>query len=437
MTSRSYDRVTAPACASPLAPGHPAHDGIRLGRLRVVDALRRPPIRALWMGLVLSAIGDTLYSIAIVWIAMEAVGSAAGVVAAAQGAATLSLAPIGGVLADRIDRRRTMIAADLLRGIVVATLPIAAAFGPLRLPHLIFVAVALGALTALFTPALQASVPSLVDGEEELHGANALFDTTFRIARAIGPSLAGLLAATISIPHFFTLDAVSFLLSAFAVSSLSRAIGPADDPKTGRGAPIPGPRAVLRELAGAVGLAREHHALSWALAALLVINATWSCAFTVGAALFAERVLGSDVGAYGLLVGAYGAGNVASSLVLGNLAPGSRTRTLFLGHMILGVGFMLFSAAPTLPLAMAATALAAIGGPLGSISMISMIQTELPRSQIGKVFSLRMCAEHGGSALGLLAAAPLFAGLPVRVGIALSGAIMLGVGWSGRRRFPS
>ncbi len=396
--------------------------------MRVLRVLRRPHLAILWAGQVLSAIGDVFYSIAIVWIAVQAVGSSAGVVAATQSGATLLAAPLGGILADRLDRRRAMIGVDLARALIVVTLPIAAWLARITLPHLIAVAVGLGVLTALFTPALQASLPALASNPDELQATNGLMDATLRLARAVGPSITGVLAAQISVPNFFTIDALSFGASALAIAALGRRFDwkPAGEHSRS---------GLIREVAGAVQLIRGHRPLAWAFAGLIVANTAWFAAFIVGGALFASDVLRGDVGTYGALVSAYGVGNIASNLVFGSLSLRRVTPFLFLGHAVVGFGFVLLSLAPTLPLALGAAALAAIGGPIGDLALLSVIQNELPRAQLGKVFSLRMCVEYGGSSAGLLIAAPLFALLPVRLGIAACATAILSFGLLGLVRF--
>lgn len=400
--------------------------------MQLFAALRRGHLRALWSGLVLSAIGDTLYNLAVVWIAVDAAGASGGLVAATQSAATLVLAPFGGVLADRVSRRRMLIVSDLVRAAVVATLPVAAAYGPITVPHLVGVALVLGAMQALFTPALQASLPILTDGVAELRAMSALHDATMRIARAVGPSLAGLLAAAISVPHFFTLDAVSFLVSAAAITSIGSRFDERGQPAAAREL---GARGVFAELVGALQVVRANRPLALAFPGLILINATWSAAFTIGGALFAARELGGDVGAYGLLVGAYGAGNITSNLVIGSLGLRHRVPMLFLGNVVLGGGFLLLAIAPSLHLAMLAAALAAVGGPIESLALVAIIQDELPREQLGKIFSLRMMVQYAGVSLGLVAAGPLFTLLSVRAGIAASAALMVGYGFAGYLRF--
>jgi DHA3 family macrolide efflux protein-like MFS transporter len=121
--------------------------------------LRRRHLAILWVSQVLSAMGDYLYDIAVLWIAVKQVGGGAGLVAAAESGSMLLFGLLGGVYADRWNRRRVMIAMDILRALAVALLPILAFTGTLQLWHLVVVAVIVGSLGALFDPALQASLP--------------------------------------------------------------------------------------------------------------------------------------------------------------------------------------------------------------------------------------------------------------------------------------
>src|SRR5579883_2481097 len=190
-----------------------------MGFLRM---LRRRHLAVLWLSQVLSAVGDNLYAIAVVWTAVQVAGSGAGLVVAAQSLAGLVFGLLGGVFADRWDRRLTMTLVDLLRAAAVATLPLLAWIGALRLWQMALVAVVIGGLGALFDPALQASLPALTGDMATLQATNGLMDITRRLARALGPSLVGVLVALLPVPQFFTLDAVSFLISAGAVYSLGR-----------------------------------------------------------------------------------------------------------------------------------------------------------------------------------------------------------------------
>ncbi|MGO7338424.1 MFS transporter, partial [Rhizobium leguminosarum] len=89
---------------------------------------RNPPIRQLWTGLLLSAFGDEIYNIALVWTVLSVAGTSAGLFIAAQSGSVLLFSLFGGLLADRCNHRQTMIAADLLRAVLVILPPLFATF---------------------------------------------------------------------------------------------------------------------------------------------------------------------------------------------------------------------------------------------------------------------------------------------------------------------
>jgi len=402
-----------------------------MGFLKV---LRLRHLAILWLSQVLSAIGDRFYAIAVIWIAVKIAGSAAGIVVAAEAGSMLLFGLPGGVYADRWNRRTTMITIDLLRAAAVASLPILAQVGTLRLWHLVVVAIIVGSLGALFDPALQGSLPALTSDTQTLQATNGLMDVTRRLARVLGPSLAGLLITFLPLFHFFTLDAISFGVSAAALFSLGKRFAwkPARTQGTVSGHGVRGMRG---EIAGALRLVRSHSPLLWALVSNGLICVVWAIAFTIGAALLADRVLGGNVGAYGLIVGAYGVGNVTSNLVIGSLTIRRRVALISTGKLVLGAGFLILAAAPTLLVALVGSAFAAIGGPMNDIMTLTMIQTDLPADQVGKVYSLRTILESLGLSLGLLLAVPLFLYLSVPLVIALCALVMIAIGAASLLRF--
>ena len=151
--------------------------------------------------------------------------------------------------------------------------------------------------------------------------------------------------------------------------------------------------------------------------------------------LFADRVLAGNVGAYGLIVGAYGVGNVLSNIVVSNLRIRRRVPLIFLGKIVVRTGFLLMASATNLPLAMVGSALAALGGPMEDLMMLLMIQTDLPATHVGKVYSLRMVLASVGGSLGFVLAIPLFAHLSVPLTITLCAALFIATGLTGLLRF--
>jgi DHA3 family macrolide efflux protein-like MFS transporter len=405
-----------------------------LNRMSFLKALRLPQIALLWTSQVLSAIGDYLYTIAVMWIAVKTSGSDAGLVAGAEAIAMFTFGLLGGVCADRWNRRVTMVTVDLVRAATVLLLPVLALTGRLQFWHLIGVAVVIGSLSALFDPALQASLPALTGDTQTLQATNGLMDITRRMARMLGPSMAGLLIAFLSLAHFFTLDAVSFLISALAVLALGSRFAwrPARAEKREEARGVKG---LAREVLGGMRLVNAHRPLFWSLLAVGLSNFVWSIAFVVGVPLLVTHGLGNSVGVYGLIVGAYGVGNVLSNLVIGSLRIKRRVPLIFLGKGILGIGFLLLAISTSVPMALFASALAAIGGPMSDIMILTMLQTDLPSDQIGKAYSLLMILESVGSSLGYLVAVPFFGLVSVPLGIALSALPLLLISVPGLLRF--
>ena len=402
--------------------------------MRALAMLRRRHIAVLWTGECLSAMGDYFYLVAVMWTAAKLAGSAAGLVAAAESGAALAFATLGGVIADRFDRRVAMIVADLGRAAAVGLLALFALRGALGILPLVSMAIVLGVFDAVFTPALLASIPSLVDVARpgELQATNGLVDSTRRIARAVGPSVAGAIAAVVSLAHFFTIDALSFVASALAITAIgsSRFTW-----KNAQHAPGRGARGVVADVVEALRLVAAHKPVAWALAVLFLVNASWAAGFQVGAVLFASRALSTNISGYGFLIGSYGVGNVAGNLVVANIHIERKVTTIFLSKLVLGAGFFVLATAPSLPVAMLGAALAAIGGPMGELPLVALLQTEFPSHQAGRVFSLRFMIDHAGVAAGLVLAAPLFAVAPVRVGIAACAGLLVLVGVAGLARF--
>lgn len=377
----------------------------------------------LWAGQLLSGIGDRLHGVALMWIAVEAVGERAAFVALAAPAAQLALGLLGGVYADRWDKRRAMLASDALRAGAVATLALAALRGPLSLWHLAGVALVIGSVEGLFQSSLRASLPLLTDARAGLLRANAWFEMTHRLAAVLGPPLTGVLLAWLPIEQFFAIDAATFGASALAIALLSRQLAwkasAGNSPITG--APRPRP---LSEIRGALRLVAAHPPVAWSLVLALVWNVCSASAMTLGLPLLARDVLGGGPVLYGYLVGAYGVGNVASNLLLTWRPVRPTTRWMFVGALVWGVGMAGAGLAPSVPLALASCAFAALGGPLTDVIRAYLIQTEFPADQVGKVYSLRIVVSRASAGLGLVLAAPLFAWLEVRASVTGAGAVL-------------
>lgn len=188
-------------------------------------ALRRPAFRRLLGGLAVSQTGDWLYGVALVAMVYQRTRSAlwASVTAAALIAPMAALGPLGGVLAQRVDRRRLMIACDVIRLVLMLTLAIVA---EARLPVLLapVIAAIATAAGAPYPPSASASIDHLVP-DAELRSANAARSAVTALAVITGAALGGVLLLAGSPALAFVVDAGTFGLSALAVLAIGA--GPA------------------------------------------------------------------------------------------------------------------------------------------------------------------------------------------------------------------
>jgi len=396
--------------------------------MQFLKVLRYPQLALLWSSQVLSSIGDFFYAIAVMWFAIRIAGSTGVMVSAVEAGAALVFGLLGGVYADRWNRRTIMLTVDILRACVVGSLPVLAFFGQLQLWHMLVVALLVGSLGSLFDPALQASLPTLAQDTRTLQAANGLMDVTRRLARALGPSLAGPLLVVLPLQHFFTLDAVSFLISAGAIFLIGRHLSPSEYTSKRRHDGVVG---ILTDLKDGFQQIRRHPYLPGIFVAVFVIAVTWTIAFTAGIPLYAERYLNSGPGAYGLIVGAYGVGNVISNFVMGSIKLRRPLAAIMLGRVIVGLGFLLMVCAPSLPIALLGSACAALGGPLDDIPLMLIIQTEIPPHHIGKVYSTYSTISMSAMALGGLIAASLYQYVSVPIGIVLCALLIMSTGIGG------
>lgn len=368
--------------------------------MRIVRALGVRSIRWLWSGQVFSAMGDEVYNIAMVWFATALLGLDAGYISAIQAGAIFFFSLVGGVWADHRDPRRVMIAADLIRGFAVLTLPLAGLFWTLNLWLLVPVAVIVSSLAAFFNPALTAFLPRLIQDRTLLQTTNGLMETTTRIARVIGPGCIGILGRFVPLLHYFTLDALSFFASAYSIAKIREL----------KGHPV---RTEVRQnlrdaLIGGFTLSRRVPVINYLLFSGAIVGAAWLFVFPLGMALMIRERLHAEVGALGLIVFAYGVGNLSSNLILANLNLRRPEVYAFSGRILAGVGFLLLAYSQTLNQMMWSCALAATGGPMTDLGFVNLVQDSYRDREISRIFRFGNALSYGCLLIGLLVSPFLF-----------------------------
>ncbi|WP_020694643.1 MFS transporter [Reyranella massiliensis] len=383
----------------------------------VFRPLKDPAVATVWSGLAASTIGEDLFRVAVVWIAAEQIGNAAGYVNATQYAAMLVVGLLGASAFDRWRPDRAMIGSKYASA-VMALLPVIGFYiWGVSIPLLVASVMGLAGLRMVFTPALQSAVPVLVTDRSAMQAINGLFDATWRLARLIGPMMAAILNTLLPVIHFLTITAVGFVLSALAIWAVrDRLVDPAARLRPGRGgwrgawdALLDGARLMLRErTTGALLLVNAFANGPWSVALQLCIALM---VFEHDPHLFGFHGLAS----LGLIVGSCGVGDVLGNLIAGSVRFRRPLSTMFLGYVAMGAGFALIALAAwgldnpyKLPAMMAAGLIAGLGAPFFFIPMITRMQTVFKGAEIARVFRLRLAIMAGSMLFFNLVATPLF-----------------------------
>lgn len=353
--------------------------------------LRHRDFNLYWFGVVFSEIGTrgTLAAVLFQIYALTKSIPLTGLVGLAQAIALLLLSPLGGALADRVDRRLLLQATQAASLLVALGLMAVSYSGAVQIWH-ILVAVVLTTAAATFDqPARQALIPAMV-AREELPQAFSLLNPSRELAVLIGPALAGVLIAVGGPALMYAVDAGTYAVLVVVLGALRT-------PPLVSEAKVRSIWANISEGAGFV----VRHPLIWQLMSL-DLSATLFGAYRVVLPALAVDVLKVGPTGYGLLSAAPSAGALLATYVVFRIVGKSRRlgRVLLWSSVGYGISVALFALAPGLVLMLLAGAL--IGGFDAMATSIrhAAVQLETPDGLRGRVSSIYQMASRGGPALG-------------------------------------
>ncbi|MGW7571665.1 MFS transporter [Streptomyces tendae] len=364
------------------------------------------------VGQLVSVAGTWMMVVAQDWLVLDLTGdsgTALGVVTALQFAPLLLFTLYAGGLADRHDKRRLLIGANIASGVLALLLGVLALTGEARLWHVYLFALGLGTVNAVETPARMSFVTELV-GPDLLPNASALSAAYFNCARVVGPALAGLLISWFGTATVMLLNAVSYLATVVAVRRMRADELHRPERRPRRAAVLDG----VRHMVGRRDLLLPM--ILVAVVGMLGFN------FQLTLPLLAKTVFHTDAAAFGLLTTAFAAGSLLAAF----------TTTLRRGRPSLGLviaaaaGFGLLETlaglAPTYPLA----ALLLLGTGFGSIYFAQAanhrIQLGTDPAYRGRVMALYTLVFQGTTPLGALLVGVLSERLGARSGLLVGGA---------------
>ncbi len=356
----------------------------------MLAALRVRDFRLLWAARTVSVFGTWLLVVAVPAHVFHLTGSllAAGAALAAEFLPPVVLGPVAGVLVDRWDRRRVMVAADVLRAVAVTALLFARDPGDLWLVYVALVAESTG--TVLFRPAAQAQTPVVVGTGTALSGANALNSLSDGVARLVGAPLGGALTSVVGFPALVVADAVSYLVSAALVLSMSRRAGGGRGPGVGR-----------ELLEGLAFLRSERTAKS-----LLVVSTVFLAANASLSALlvpFGLTALGG-AGPVGLVMSGLGVGFLVGAPMTRALVDRLRPGPLLAGALaVTSAGFALLFGSTSLTSALPAAVLIGLSGSTALVVAQTALQRVTPAEVLGRVSAVLFTGEAAATFVGALA----------------------------------
>jgi MFS family permease len=278
-------------------------------RLRLLTPLRHRDFRLLWSGMCVSLLGDGVFMIAMAWqvYALSNAPTALAMVGISMTLPTVALLLVGGVISDRFDRRRVMLAADVIRGVAVGAIAALSLTGLLGLWHMVALVAVYGAGSAFFGPAFDAIVPDLLP-RAELARANALDQLIRPVAlRLAGPAVGGVLIETVGVGGAFALDAASFAVSAAALMAMRPCARAIDGGAGSLGA----------EVRAGVEYVRRHVWLWGTLASAAIAYLLFMGPVEVLVPFLVKNELDGSAADLGLVFAAGGVGSVLCALAIG------------------------------------------------------------------------------------------------------------------------
>lgn len=384
---------------------------------RALAAFHYRDFRVLWFGAFTSTVGNWMQQVAQAWLIFELTHSSfyLGLDYFFGQLPILLLTLIGGVIADRYNRRHVLLGSQLVQMTTAFTLTALIVFNVVRVEYILLLSFIAGLGQAFGGPAYQALIPSLVE-KKDLPNAIALNSIQFNLARVFGPLLAGATLAAWGSAACFGLNGLSFLVVIFALLAMQhKHMKPAN------------PKPMLQELKGGLRYAKGEPAII-ALTILASLTTFLGLPLLTFLPVFARDIFHGDVNRFTHMMAFSGAGAVCGALItawLGRfrhmgwavLATQAVFGTLVTLFAVTRIGWLsnilLFGTGATLLMTFSMTA--------------SLVQLIVPDNLRGRVMSIYMVAFRGGMPLGSLAAGYVASRTSAPAVLAVNGVLILGV----------
>ena len=391
---------------------------------RMLAAFTYRDFRVQWFGACTSSIGTWMQIVAQNWLVLSLTDSAffLGLDAFLQQLPLMLFTLIGGVLADRYDRRRTLLASQYVQMSTSAALAVLMFFHAVQIWHILLLSFITGLAQAFGGPAYQSLVPSLV-AKKDLPNAVALNSIQFNVARVIGPTLFGATLVVFRANGYdepqamnaaFALNAMSFLVVIYTLMALRvKHLAPATS------------GSMRAEMTIGLSYVRHHSDL---VALIVLAAATTFLGFAVLTflPLFAQRIFHEGATTYSQLMAWSGAGSIVGALIVAWLGKFPRMGATSLAvQVVYGVLIIAFAMSRVLWLSEVLLFLTGTALMVVFSTVTSLVQLIAPNEMRGRVMSIYMLAFRGGMPLGSLVSGFFATYIGAPLVIAVNGALLI------------
>lgn len=373
--------------------------------------------RLLWLGACTSSVGTWMQKVAQSWLVLSISGSPflLGLDAFLGEIPIFLFSLFGGVLADRVDRRRILLGSQFVQMSCAFLLALLIALELVEVWHILALSFVVGLAQAFGGPAYMALVPMLVK-DDDLHNAIALNSIQYNLARVIGPVLGGLALTQLGAVWCFALNGVSFVAVIITLLLLTVRFVPKPTAETVLGSMRQGLRFIRRQ-AGMTALIF----LAFAMAALAIPLVTFL-------PVFARDVFHHGPTTFTIFLSCSGAGSVAGALLVAGMGHlRNKGRAALLMAIVLGAAIAGFAVSTTLLVSCALLFLAGVALMAVSATITSLVQLNTSNEMRGRVMSVYNVAFRGGMPLGNLTTGWLVPLLTAPLVLAVNGVLLIGL----------
>ncbi len=401
------------AAAQGLGPA----SGTARGVVRVLSVFGRPYFAHLWLGMLCSNIGTWVYIVSLQWKVHEVKDDPRwlGYCVSATWCASILATPFSGVLADRLDCRKIMIAINLILLILSGVMAVLSWQGVMNGTVFICAAVLAGASNAIYAPASQTLIPRIV-GHEHISNAVALNAVQFNTSRAIGPAIGGWILGIWGATAGFLINSVSFGAPMISLLMLPKNLGKSQ---------ASGHKHPFRSLMEALAYARERTKVMLVLATVFVASTCMSPLLSLIPA-YVQECYGNSPGKYSAILSMFGLGAIVGVPLVASRVKGTPNPWLALPMLtcfgLLNLGLAVAPAFGVVRLLAFTAGLVFIGA---MNRMLSFLVTGSPGELRGRVISLHYMVFSLGMPLGGLVYGQLASTRGMRVVFGVNGVLLI------------